>query len=94
MRNALAAFALIGALAVAPATLAGEPTTGTDPVTTEAQFAAPAARSVDEETLVAGHRAADVQEQRQAAGRMEGQDGWTVFAIGFLVVCAVIVAVV
>lgn len=94
MRNAFAAIALTGALALAPAAFAGEPTTSADPVTVEAQFAAPAARAVDEETLVAGHRAADVQEQRKAAGRMEGQDGWTVFAIGFLVVCAVIVAVV
>jgi hypothetical protein len=87
MKKTLAAFALLGTLAAAPAAFAAEP----DPVPAEAEatFVAPAAQTADEEALVAGHRAADVAEQSQSAGRMEGQDGWTTFAVGFFVVCAV-----
>lgn len=93
MRNALAAVAMIGALAVAPAAFAGD-APPVDPVVAEAQFAAPAPQAADEAALVAEHRVAADAEQQQAAGRMEGQDGWTIFAVGFLVVCAIIVAVV
>ena len=87
MKKTLAAFAVLGVLAAAPAAFAAEP----DPVpaVAETAFTAPQAQTADEEALVAGHRAADAAEQSQSAGRMEGQDGWTTFAVGFFVVCAV-----
>jgi hypothetical protein len=88
VRKTFAAFAVLGALAVAPAAFAADPQ-AVDPVAAELAFTAPSAQTADEEALVAGHRVADATEQTRSAGRMEGQDGWTTFAIGFFVVCAV-----
>lgn len=73
MKNALAALALTGSIAFAPAAMAADP--DPVPVVAEAAFVAPEAEAVSSAELAARHDVADVAEQAQTAGGMDQSTG-------------------
>ncbi len=83
MKKTLAAFAVLGALAAAPAAFAAEP----DPVpaVAEAAFVAPAPEAVSAEQIAETHEVADERQTAETAAGMGEGDGMTVLAIVILV---------
>lgn len=89
MKKTLAAFAVLGALAAAPAAFAAEP----DPVpaVAEAAFDAPAPERAAKEDLSQAHAPADAAQAEQAAGMISSPWAPVIFAV---VLVAVIIAAV
>lgn len=91
MRKSLATLAAMGLLSIAPAAMASEPATpqpvAVETPASEANFRAPQAQTADQQQLAERHQPADRSDKAQAAGYS------TTFAIGFLIVCAIFVAV-
>lgn len=99
MQKTIAAFAVLGALSIAPAALADETLAApvaapvavpvAAPSTAEPTFVTPEARSVDKAELSARHTVADSAQQSQAAG---GMDTGTATALGGLLAIVIAVA--